>query len=161
LTAVSALLALSALSTLLALSALLPAGSFFRQVLQRGFVKTILSVLVLLLLFAIHSICQAATIRGSVMEIHSGAARASAANQVTVTLYRGAPGSSGLQKVETVQTGADGLYHFDNIPKGEYTIHVQDPNVKEPNWGPAAYRRVSVTDDSAVVELDPTIIDYK
>jgi hypothetical protein len=44
-----------------------------------------------------------------------------------------------------------GLYHFENIPKGEYTIHVQDPNVKEPNWGPAAYRRVSVADDNAVI----------
>jgi hypothetical protein len=95
------------------------------------------------------------------MEIHSGAARASAANQVTVTLYRGAPGSSDLQKIETFQTGADGLYHFDNIPKGEYTIHVQDPNVKEANWGPAAYRRVNIADDNAVIELGPTVIDYK
>ena len=95
------------------------------------------------------------------MEIHSGAARASAANLITVTLYRRVPGSSDLQKVETFQTGADGLYHFDNIPNGEYTIHVQDPNVKEPNWRPAAYRHVSVADDHAVIELDPTVIDYK
>jgi hypothetical protein len=93
------------------------------------------------------------------MEIHSGAARASAANLVTVTLYR--RGSSDLQKVETFQTGPDGMYHFDNIPKGEYTVHVQDPNVKEANWGPAAYRRVTVPDDNAVIELEPTIIDYK
>jgi hypothetical protein len=126
------------------------------------FVKIVLPALtVLLALFWTPSICQAATIRGRVMEIHSGAARASAANQVTVTLYRGALGSSDLQKVETFQTGADGLYHFDNIPKGEYTIHVQDPNVKEANWGPAAYRRVTVPDANAVIELDPTIIDYK
>ena len=95
------------------------------------------------------------------MEIHSGAARASAANLVTVTLYRRVPGSSDLQKVETFQTAADGLYHFDNIPKGEYIIHIQDPNVKEPNWGPAAYRRVTVSDDNAVIDLEPTIIDYK
>src|SRR5215469_10867109 len=143
------------------MTAMLPAGSFFNQVLQRGSVKTILSILVLLPLFVIPSICQAATIRGSVKEIHSGAARASAANLVTVTLYRRVPGSSDLQKVETFQTGEDGLYHFDNIPKGEYTIHVQDPNVKEANWGPAAYRRVTVSDDNAVIDLEPTIIDYK
>ena len=126
------------------------------------FVKKILSVpMILLALFSIHSICKAATIRGSVKEIHSGAGRASAANQVTVTLYRGVLGSSDLQKVETFRTRIDGLYHFENIPKGEYTIHVQDPNVKEPNWGPAAYRRVSIADDNAVIELDPTVIDYK
>ena len=117
--------------------------------------------MILLALFSIPSICKAATIRGSVMEIHSGAGRAFAATQVTVTLYRGVLGSSDLQKVGTFRTGIDGFYHFENIPKGEYTIHVQDPNVKEPNWGPAAYRRVSVADDNAVIELDPTIIDYK
>jgi hypothetical protein len=127
----------------------------------RRFVKKILSVsMILLALFSISSICKAASIRGSVMEIHSGAGRAAAASQVTVTLYRGVLGSSDLQKVETFCTGIDGLYHFENIPRGEYTIHVQDPNVKEPNWGPAAYRRVSVADDNAVVELDPTVIDY-
>jgi hypothetical protein len=76
-------------------------------------------------------------------------------------VYRGALGSSDLKIVETFRTGIDGLYHFENIPKGEYTIHVQDPNVKEPNWGPAAYRRVSVADDNAVIELEPTVIDYK
>ena len=81
--------------------------------------------------------------------------------QVTVTLYRGVLGGSDLQKVETFRTGIDGLYHFENIPKGEYTIHVQDPNVKEPNWGPAAYLRVSIADDNAVIELEPTVIDYK
>ena len=75
------------------------------------------------------------------MEIHSGAGRASQATQVTVTLYRGVFGSSDLQKVETFRTAIDGLYYFENIPKGEYTSHVQDPNVKEPNWGQAAYRR--------------------
>jgi AbrB family looped-hinge helix DNA binding protein len=126
------------------------------------FVKKILSVsIILLALFSIHSICKAATISGSVKEIHSGAGRAGAAEQVTVTLYRGVLGSSDFQKVETFRTGIDGLYHFENIPKGEYTIHVQDPNVKEPNWGPGAYRRVSVGDDNAVIELDPTVIDYK
>ncbi len=125
-------------------------------------VKKILSVsMILLALFSIPSISKAATIRGSVTEIHSGAGRASAANQVTVTLYRGVLGSSDLQKAETFRTGIDGLYHFENIPKGEYTIHVQDPNVKEPNWGPAAYRHVRVADDNAVIELDPTVIDYK
>jgi hypothetical protein len=126
------------------------------------FVKTIVSVsMILVALFSIHSICQAATIRGSVKEIHSGAGKASAANEVTVTLYRGGLGSSDLQKVEAFRTGIDGLYQFENIPKGEYTIHVQDPNVKEPNWGPAAYQRVSVADDNAVIELEPTVIDYK
>jgi hypothetical protein len=55
----------------------------------------------------------------------------------------------------------DGLYHFENIQKGEYTIHAQDPNVKEPNLGPAAYRRVSVAEDNAVIELDPAVIDCK
>jgi hypothetical protein len=125
-------------------------------------VKKILSVsMILLTLFSIHSICKAATIRGSVKEIHYGAGKASAADQVTVTLYRGVLGSPDLQKVETVRTGIDGLYHFENIPKGEYTVHVQDPNVKEPNWGLAAYRRVSVADNNAVIELDPTVIDYK
>jgi hypothetical protein len=122
-------------------------------------VKKILSVS--LALFAIHSVGQSATIRGSVKEIHSGAGKASPANQVTVTLYQGVLGSSDFQKVETLQSDIDGLYHFENIPKGEYTIHVQDPNVKEPNWGPAAYRRVSVSDDNAIIELDPTVIDYK
>jgi hypothetical protein len=130
--------------------------------LENVFVKKIfLAPVILLALFSIHSICKAATIRGSVKEIHSGAGRAAAANQVTVTLYRGVLGSSDLQNVETFRTGIDGLYHFENIPKGEYTLHVQDPNVKEPNWGPAAYRRVSVADGNAVIELDPTIIDYK
>jgi hypothetical protein len=125
-------------------------------------VKKIISVsMILLALFSIHSICKAATIRGSVKEIHSGAGKASAANQVTITLYRGVLGSSDLQKVASVRTGIDGLYEFTNVPKGEYTIHVQDPNVEEPNWGPAAYRRVSVHDDKEVSELDPTIIDYK
>jgi hypothetical protein len=128
----------------------------------KRFVKKILSVsMILLTLFSIPAICQAATIRGSVMEIHTGAGRASPATQVTVTLYRGAPGSTDLQKVEIFRTGIDGLYHFDNALKGEYTIHVQDPNVKEPDWGPAAYRRVSVADENVVIELDPTIIDYK
>jgi hypothetical protein len=122
-------------------------------------VKKILSVS--LALFAIHSVGQSATIRGSVKEIHSGAGKASPANQVTVTLYQGVLGSSDFQKVETLQSDIDGLYHFENIPKGEYTIHVQDPNVKEPSWGPAAYRRVSVSDDNAIIELDPTVIDYK
>jgi hypothetical protein len=117
--------------------------------------------MILLALFSIHSICKAATIRGSVMEIHSGAGKASPANQVTVTLFRGVLGSADLQAVETFRTGIDGLYHFENIPKGEYTIHVQDPNVKEPNWGPAAYRRVSAPDDNALIELEPTVIDYK
>jgi hypothetical protein len=117
--------------------------------------------MILLVLFSIPSICKAATIRGSVMEIHSGAGKASVANQVTVTLYRGVLGSSDLQKLETFRTGIDGLYHFENIPEGEYTIHVQDPNAEEPNWGPAAYRRLRVADDNAVVELDPTVIDYK
>jgi hypothetical protein len=117
--------------------------------------------MILLALFSIHSISKAATIRGSVMEIHYGAGRAAAANQITVTLYREVLGSSDLQKLETFRTGIDGLYHFENIPKGEYTIHVQDPNAKEPNWGPAAYRRVSVADDNAVVELEPTVIDFK
>jgi len=117
--------------------------------------------MILLAFFAITSICKAATIRGRVMEIHSGAGRAAPASQVTVTLYRGVLGSSDLQKVETFRTGIDGFYHFEDIPKGEYTIHVQDPNVKEPNWGPAAYRSVSVADDNAVIELDPTVIDYK
>jgi hypothetical protein len=133
-----------------------------RRVLQTFFVKKILSLpMTLFALFSIHAICKAATIRGSAKEIHSGAGRASAANQVTVTLYRGVLGSSDLEKVETFLTGIDGLYHFENIPKGEYTIHVQDPNVQEPNWGPAAYRRVSVADDNAVIELEPTVIDYK
>ena len=128
----------------------------------KRFVKKILSVsMILLALFSIPSICKAATIRGSVMEIHSGAGRASPATQVTVTLYRGVLGSSDLQKVETFRTAIDGLYHFENIPKGEYTVHVQDPNVKDPNWGPAAYRRVSLADDNAVIELEPTVIDYK
>ena len=135
-------------------------GSF--AMCYKRFVKKILSVsMILLALFSIPSICKAATIHGSVMEIHSGAGRASPATQVTVTLYRGVLGSSDLQKVETFRTAIDGLYHFENIPKGEYTIHVQDPNVKEPNWGPAAYRRLSVADDNAVIELDPTVIDYK
>jgi hypothetical protein len=135
-------------------------GSF--AMCYKRFVKKILSIsMILLALFSISSICKAATIRGRVMEIHSGAGKASAANQVTVTLYRGVLGSSDLQKVKTFRTGIDGLYYFENIPKGEYTIHVQDPNVKEPNWGPAAYRRVSVADDNAVIELDPTVIDYK
>ena len=128
----------------------------------KRFVKKFLSVsMILVALFSIPSIGKAATIRGSVMEIHSGAGKASPANQVTVTLFRGNLGSSDLKKVETFQTRIDGLYHFENIPKGEYTIHVQDPNVKEPNWGPAAYRRVSVADDNAVIELEPTVIDYK
>ena len=123
--------------------------------------KILPALMIPLALFSIHSIGKAATIRGSVMEIHSGAGRAAAANQVTVTLCRGVLGSSDFQNVETFRTGIDGLYHFENIPKGEYTIHVQDPNVKEPNWGPAAYQHVSVADDNAVIELDPTIIDYK
>ena len=117
--------------------------------------------MILVALFSIPPICKAATIRGSVMEIHYGAGRAAPAEQVTVTLYRGTLGSFDLPKVETFRTGLDGLYHFENIPKGEYTIHVQDPNVKEPNWGAAAYRRVSVADDNAVIELEPTVIDYK
>ena len=95
------------------------------------------------------------------MEIHSGAGRASPATQVTVTLYRGVLGSFDFQKVETFRTAIDGLYHFENIPKGEYTVHVQDPNVKDPNWGTAAYRSVSLADDNAVIELEPTVIDYK
>ena len=54
----------------------------------KRFVKKILSVFMsLLALFSIPSICKAATIGGSVMEIHSGAARASAENQVTVTSF--------------------------------------------------------------------------
>jgi hypothetical protein len=117
--------------------------------------------MILLALFSISSISKAATIRGSVMEIHSGAGRAAPATQVTVTLYLGVLGSPNLQKVGTFRTGIDGLYYFENIPKGEHTIHVQDPNVKEPNWGPAAYRHVSVADDNAVIELEPTVIDYK
>lgn len=128
----------------------------------RRFVKTILlGFMILLALFSGSILCEAGTIRGRVMEIHNGAGRAAPANQVTVTLYRGVLGSIDLQKVETFRTAIDGFYRFENIPTGEYTIHVQDPNVKEPNWGPAAYRRVSLTDDNAVIELDPTVIDYK
>jgi len=89
--------------------------------------------MILLTLSSIHSICKGATLRGSVMESHFGAGRASAANEVTVTLYRGVIGSSDLLKVGTFRTGIDGLYHVENIPKGEYTIYVQDPNVKETN----------------------------
>src|SRR5580704_15201770 len=117
--------------------------------------------MILLALFSIPSICKAAIVRGGVMEIHSGAGKASPATQVTVTLYRGVPGSSDFQKVETFRTAIDGLYHFENIPKSEYTIHVQDPNVKEPNWEPSDYRRMSVSDDNSVIKLEPTVIDYK
>lgn len=134
---------------------------FFSPPERRRLEKTLSVSMILLAFFSIPSICKAAIIRGSVMEIHSGAGRASPATQVTVTLYRGVLGSSDLQKVETFRTAIDGLYHFESIPKGEYTIHVQDPNVKEPNWGPAAYRRVSVADDNAKIELEPTVIDYK
>jgi hypothetical protein len=83
----------------------------------KRFVKKILSVsMILLALLTIPPICQAATIRGNVMEIHYGAGRAAGAEQVAVTLYRGVLGSSDLQKVETFRTGIDGLYHFENIP---------------------------------------------
>jgi hypothetical protein len=62
----------------------------------KRFVKKILSVsMILLALFTIPPICKAATIRGSVMEIHYGAGRAAGAERVTVTLYRGVFGSSG------------------------------------------------------------------
>ena len=134
---------------------------FFSPPERRRLEKDLSVSIILLALFSIPSICKAATIRGSVMEIHSCAGRASPATQVTVTLYRGVLGSSDLQKVETFRTAIDGLYHFENIPKGEYTVHVQDPNVKDPNWGPAAYRSVSLADDNAVIELEPTVIDYK
>ena len=134
----------------------------FFALCYKRLVKKILSVaMILLALLVVSSIGKAATIRGRVMEIHSGAGRAAPASQVTVTLYLGVLGSSDLQKVETFRTAIDGFYHFENIPKGEYTVHVQDPNVKEPNWGSAAYQRVSVADDNAVIELDPTVIDYK
>ena len=44
--------------------------------------------MILLALFSIHSISKAATIRGSVMEIHYGAGRAAAANQITTKTTR-------------------------------------------------------------------------
>jgi hypothetical protein len=56
----------------------------------KRFVKKILSVsMILLALFSIPSICEAATISGSVMEIHSGAGRAAGAEQVSaVPIFR-------------------------------------------------------------------------
>ena len=76
-----------------------------------------------MVLSAIPCLSIGATIRGTVMEIHWGAGKASAANGYEVTLYRGVRGTSDFEKIAMVRTEIDGSFHFENLAKGEYTLH--------------------------------------
>jgi hypothetical protein len=114
-----------------------------------------------MVLSAIPCVSIGATIRGKVMEIHWGAGKASAANGYEVTLYRGMRETSDFEKIAMVRTEIDGSFHFENLAKGEYTLHTENPIDRKPDWGPGAYRHVSVVDDKQEVELDPTIVDLK
>jgi hypothetical protein len=114
-----------------------------------------------IVLSAIPCVSIGATIRGKVMEIHWGAGKASAANGYEVTLYRGLRGTSDFEKIATVRTEIDGSFHFEILAKGEYTLHTENPIDGKPDWGPGAYRRISVVDDKQDVELEPIIVDLK
>jgi Carboxypeptidase regulatory-like domain len=113
------------------------------------------SALVSLALLIFPALTNAGTIRGRVMATHESAGRAFAVAQVTVILYRGAPGSSAFQPVSQTSTGSDGLYSFEDVPKGEYSVQIRHPKVK-----PDSYQRVTVSDETAVTPAGVFVIEF-
>ena len=120
--------------------------------------RVLLFVVLALLFGDLGFVCQAGTIRGRLVEIHNGAGVASPAEGITVTLYQ----RVGLKdtKIESIITGDDGLYHFSNLTKGYYKVHVENPSTKEANWGLGAIREVELKDENTEVALDPTVITF-
>ena len=126
--------------------------------------KTIAIVfLTLLFILAFDSRSSAASVSGKVVEIHYGAGTANPANQVIVTLYRmnrylDRPDGP---KLGSFITKIDGLFHFENIPKGEYMLRVQGAKSWGPELGPELDRRISILRDDEAVEPETIVIDYK
>ncbi|MBV9874675.1 MAG: hypothetical protein JO025_08100 [Verrucomicrobia bacterium] len=105
----------------------------------------------------------AASVSGKVVEIHYGAGTSNPAYQVTVTLYRmntylDRPDGP---KVASFITKIDGLFHFENIPKGEYLLRVQGVKSWGPDLGPELDKRISILKDDEAVEPETIVIDYK
>jgi hypothetical protein len=126
--------------------------------------KIILFVfLTLVFILAFDSRSSAASVSGKVVEIHYGAGTSNPADQVIVTLYRmnqylDRPDGP---KVASLTTKIDGLFHFDNIPKGEYLLRVRGVKSWGPELGPEVDRRISILTDDAAVEPETIVIDYK
>jgi hypothetical protein len=126
--------------------------------------KTIPFVFVtLVFIFGFDCRSGAASINGKVVEIHYGAGTVSPANQVVVTLYRmnqyrDRPDGP---KLGSFVTKTDGLFHFENVPKGEYLLRVQGVKSWGPELGPELDRPISILTDDETVEPQTIVIDYK
>jgi hypothetical protein len=126
--------------------------------------KTIAFVfLPLIVILAFGSRSGAASVSGKVVEIHYGAGAANPASQVTVTLYRM---NKYLDRPDGPKLGSfitkiDGLFHFENIPVGEYLLRVQGAKSWGPELGPELDRRISIVRDDEAVEPDTIVLDYK
>jgi hypothetical protein len=121
----------------------------------------VFSTLVVVLAFASRS--AAGSINGKVVEIHYGAGAANPASQVVVTLYRM---NKYLDRPDGPKLGSfitkiDGLFRFENIPKGEYLLRVQGARSWGPELGPELDRRISIRSDDEAVEPDTIVLDYK
>jgi hypothetical protein len=64
-------------------------------------------------------------------------------------------------KLGSFITKIDGLFHFENIPKGEYMLRVQGVKSWGPELGPELDRRISILRDDEAVEPETIVIDYK
>jgi hypothetical protein len=126
--------------------------------------KTILFVfLTLFFILAFDSRSSAASVSGKVVEIHYGAGTSNPADQVIVTLYRM---NQYLDRPDGPKLGSfitkiDGLFRFDNIPKGEYLLRVQGVKSWGPELGPELDKRISILRDDEAVEPETIVIDYK
>jgi len=119
--------------------------------------------LTLFFILAFDSRSSAASVSGKVVEIHYGAGTSNPATQVIVTLYRmnqylDRPDGP---KLASFITKNDGLFHFENIPKGEYMLRVQGVKSWGPDLGPELDRRISILRDDEAVEPETIVIDYK
>src|SRR5215469_8407514 len=129
-----------------------------------GDMKTIHFVfLTLFFILAFDSRSSAASVSGKVVEIHYGAGTSNPASQVIVTLYRM---NQYLDRPDGPKLGSfitkiDGLFHFVNIPKGEYMLRVQGVKSWGPELGPELDKRISILRDDETVEPETIVIDYK
>jgi hypothetical protein len=124
---------------------------------------TLVAFLTLFSILAVDSRSSAASVSGKVVEIHYGAGAANPANQVVVTLYRM---NKYLDRPDGPKLGgfitkADGLFHFENIPKGEYLLRVQGVKSWGPELGPELDRRITILRDDEAVESETIVLDYK
>jgi hypothetical protein len=64
-------------------------------------------------------------------------------------------------KLGSFITKIDGLFHFENILKGEYMLRVQGVKSWGPELGPELDRRISILREDEAVEPETIVIDYK